>query len=441
MQYQKTVRKEISYSGIGVHTGNKTTITFKPASVNHGVKFLKKDSSDESPIEATIDNVIDVARGTTLGNEKSKIHTVEHVLAALMGFGIDNLLIEVDANEPPVGDGSSMPFVQMIQEAGIKEQEEPKRFFTPKEPIFFSEDNISLIVLPSDKMTISFTISYNTVGLDTQYISLPINEETFVREIAPSRTFCFYDEVEHLMESGLIKGGSLDNAVVIKDEAVLSKEGLRFKNEFVRHKVLDLMGDLYLLGRPILAHVIAIKSGHLANIKLTRLLKEKIRGNNPAEITNKSLEPHKYLLDTNEIMNILPHRYPFLMVDYIIEIEEDKKIVGLKNVSANEPFFAGHFPGHPIMPGVLVIEAMAQVGAIMLLKKSSNEGKIAYFMTVDNCKFRKPVLPGDQLRLEAEVMKIRSKTSRFKTRAYVGETLVAEAELMCSLVDREQNVR
>jgi len=435
MDKQRTIQREVSHAGIGVHTGNKARLTFKPAPANHGVKFVRTDTDPPVVIEALIENVSDVIRGTTISSNGVKIHTVEHVLAALMGFGIDNMIIELDANEPPVGDGSSRPFVAMLEEAGIEEQDAPKRWFEPKGPIHYCEDGVMVIVLPSNTLKISATICYERPGLDSQYCSLPINTETFVEQIASSRTFCFYHEVEHLMRNGLIKGGSLDTAVVIKDESVLSKEGLRFPNEFVRHKMLDLMGDLFLLGRPLRAHVVAIKSGHLSHIKLTRMLREK------ASMTESTGSPMPavthpetgQVFDIGQIMRILPHRYPFLLVDRIIEIEENERIVGLKNVTINEPFFIGHFPEQPVMPGVLIIEAMAQVGAILLLSMSGKQGNIAYFASVDKCRFRKPVQPGDQLRLEAKVIAVRSKIGKLQAAAYVGDDKVAEAEMMCSL--------
>lgn len=435
MLKQRTIREEVTYTGIGVHTGNRTSLTFKPAPADYGIKFSVSEGDKTELIDAHIDNVIGVQRGTTLGKNGVRIQTVEHVMAALMAFGIDNLLIEVNSPETPVGDGSSLPFVEMVQKAGIVELDSPKKIFKLKEPLHLSENGVSLIALPSENLKISYTISYNKVGLDSQYVQLNIDEKTFIEEIAPSRTYCFYNEVEHLMEAGLIKGGSLDNSVVIKDEAILSKEGLRYHNEFVRHKVLDLMGDIYLLGALIIAHIVAIKSGHGNNIRLTKLLRDKMK-----ESENKRKDaiskPHKTTFDINEIMECIPHRYPFLLVDRILKIENESKIVGLKNVTINEPFFQGHFPGHPVMPGVLLIEAMAQVGAILLLNESGNRGKLAYFMTADKCKFRKPVIPGDSLIIEAEALSIRTKTARFKGKCFVDSEVVCESELMCALVDK-----
>jgi len=437
MDRQRTIKKEVTRTGIGVHTGNRTSITFKPAPPGYGVRFAGKEFPNESPIEAVTENVVDILRGTTLGRNSIKIHTVEHVLAVLMGLGIDNLLVEVAGNEPPVGDGSALPFVEMIQSAGIGLQDAQKNVFKPKEPIYFSEDGVNLVVLPAEDLSISFTISYSEPGIDTQFLSLPITDETFIKEIAPSRTFCPYHEVEDLIVNGLIQGGSLDNAVVVNGEVILSKEGLRFEKEFVRHKILDLMGDLFLLGQPLRAHVVAIKSGHASNIKLTRLLREKAQAEAkrtpPRTVEGGEIES----LDLTQLMKILPHRYPFLLVDKIVEFVPDKRVVGIKNVTVNEPFFAGHFPGHPIMPGVLIVEAMAQVAGMIMLTKGENIGKVPYFMSINNVKFRKPVFPGDTLRLEAEVSRLRTTTCLLKTTAYVGSNLACQAELMCSLVDRD----
>lgn len=433
MENQKTIEKEAGLSGIALHTGNETTIVFKPAPPDTGIVFQRTDLPNRPKVHANIKNIADVVRGTNIKEGDVKIYTVEHLLAALLGFGIDNIIIELDASEPPVGDGSSLPFVETIRKAGIVVQDVSKRMCTLKEGLWVSENGSVAIAIPSDKLTISCTISFDHPEVGTQYTTLSINEEIFEKEIAPARTFCFYHEVEELMDQGLIKGGSLDNAVVVGDDAIFSKEQLRFKDEFVRHKILDLLGDIYLIGRPIKAHIIVIKPGHNINIKLVKRLYESIikKEERIQSFVPIGIDP---MLDINQIMNVLPHRYPFLLVDRIIEMT-DTKAIGIKNVSINEPYFNGHFPGKPLMPGVLIVEAMAQVGGILMLKKSENIGKLAYFMSMENVKFRKIVFPGDQLRLEVELVKARTKTGKIHGEAFVGNDLVAEADLMFSLVE------
>lgn len=451
MEYQKTISNEVSFSGIALHTGNDTTIVFKPAPPDTGINFVRKDLPGKPMIRAHIRNIADVVRGTNIKQGDAKVYTVEHLLAALLGFGIDNVIIEMDASEPPVGDGSALPFVEMIKKTGVTVQDVPKRPCVLKESFWVSDNGSFAIAIPSDKLTVSCTISFNHPEISSQYITLAIDEEMFEKGIAPARTFCFYNEVEKLMDQGLIKGGSLDNAVVVGNDAIFSKEQLRFKDEFVRHKILDLLGDMCLLGRPLRAHIIAIRPGHNINIKLAKKLYESIIKKD--EEMNPALSGHETILqsrkggvksfvpadadptlDINQIMKILPHRYPFLLVDRIIEMT-DNKAVGIKNVSINEPFFNGHFPGKPVMPGVLILEAMAQVGGILMLKKSENAGKLAYFMTMENVKFRKIVLPGDQLKLTVELTKARTKTGKFHAEAHVSGDLVAEADFMFSLID------
>jgi len=436
MEKQKTISKEITYTGIALHTGNETKITFKPAPANSGIKFVRVDVNGGSEIEAHVKNVADVVRGTNIKNNEAKIYTVEHLLATLIGFKIDNLIIELDSNEPPVGDGSASIFVEMIKKAGVRELDAPKKYCILKEPISVSENGAFVIAIPSNEFKVSCTISFDHPEVKTQYKTLTINEDVFKDELSPARTFCFYREVEELMDKGLIKGGSLDNAVVIGDDAIFSKEKLRFEDEFVRHKILDLLGDLCLVGFPIKAHIVAIKPGHNLNLKLADLIyKTNIKeGDSMKKKTEKSSTKKKTHLDITEIMKILPHRYPFLLIDSITELSENKAI-GIKNVTINEPFFEGHFPGRPIMPGVLIIEALAQVGGILMLTKSENAGKMALFMSINNAKFRKRVLPGDRLELKVELVKARKKTGVIHAEAYLGELLVTEADLMFSLVD------
>ncbi len=434
MENQKTIAKPVSHVGIALHTGNRACITFKPAPANHGVVFIRTDLPAAVSIKADVAHVVSTLRGTNLGVGDVRIHTVEHVLASLMGFGIDNLIIEMDANEPPVGDGSALPFVDMIKEAGIVEQNTVRDFYFFRDPVWFSDDAGTLIELPSSELRFSCTIDFNHALLKSQYLSLPITPEIFEKEIAPARTFCFYHEVEALQDKGLIKGGSLDNAVVIGDQAIFSKGDLRFPDEFVRHTMLDIMGDLSLLARPFKAHIVAIKSGHELNSKLARQLWPGIQKKSVAAGSETSTSGMESYLDINRIKQILPHRYPFLLVDRILETDGEKRIVGLKNLTANEEFFNGHFPSMPVMPGVLQLEAMAQTAGVLMLKKSENTGKMAYFMAMENVKFRKTVIPGDQLIMEIEVLKWRSKTGKVRAIAYVNGEVASEADLMFAFV-------
>lgn len=436
MEKQRTVAREASHTGIGLHTGNRSTICFKPADVNSGVKFVRVDLPGCPEIKATIEMVIAAPRRTTLSKGAVQIHTVEHILAALAGLGIDNLTIEVDANEVPEIDGSALPFVQLLKEAGILEQDACKNYFQLTQPVWISNGEAHLTAFPSDEMRVSFTIDYPTSALGVQYISNQINEQFFAEQIAAARTFCLEQEAETLRENGLGKGATLENTVVVGGKGVVNGS-LRFENEFVRHKVLDLMGDLFLLGRPLKAHLVAAKSGHGQNIELVRALKAMVGETSFASVPDGQggKEKVNVILDTVAIKNILPHRYPFLFVDKIIEMEEDKRIVGIKNVTINDQFFVGHFPERPVMPGVLIIEAMAQTAGVLMLKKKENMGKLAYLMSIDKVKLRRPIVPGDQLRLEVEVSKLRKRAGKVKTWALVEGQLVAEAELVFSLVE------
>lgn len=461
---QRTIKSKISYSGIGLHTGNKTTITFKPAPANHGITFIRTDLPNSPEVPANIDNVVDLNRGTTLGTGDVKVHTVEHVLSALAGLQLDNVIIELDNNEPPVGDGSVMPFVKVLMKAGVEEQNAPRNYLEIDTPLFYSEPDkgIDLVVLPSDDLRITFMVDYRNPALGTQYTSLVSLEKEFVKEFAPARTFCFLHEVEMLKGQGLIKGGSLENAIVIcdnnmkaeelrrlkklfnlKEEVFVGKTGilndipLRFPNEPVRHKALDLIGDLYLLGVPLKAHVLAARSGHAANVALVKKIKQEYEKKKITTRYQGEKKSGDYLLDIDAIMKIMPHRYPFLLVDRILDLEPNKKVIALKNVTINEPYFEGHFPGHPIMPGVLIIEAMAQAGGILLLNTVPDpENKLVYFMGIDGVRFRKPVKPGDQLRFEVEMVQFRRGTCKMKGQAFVGADLVTEAELMATIVDK-----
>lgn len=446
MEKQKTLKDPVSFSGIGLHTGSTTTITFKPAPANTGIKFIRIDQPNSGEIAADINNLIDVKRGTNIGLGSVKVHTVEHILSALAGLGIDNAYIEINANEPPVGDGSALPFIETLQKTSIVEQDVPRKYYELKEPVYYVHEDTSIIALPADDFKVSLTMVYNHPLIKSQHASFTITPEVFVKELAPARTFCFDFEIETLKKQGLAKGGSLVNAVVIGEKDI--HNALRFPDEFVRHKILDLIGDFYLLGQPLKAHIIAVKCGHPSNTAFVQKLRELKNKGVPKPVEPESqkavpskdrfagLDLGKPLMDNNEVQKVLPHRPPFLLVDKILAIEEDKKAIGVKNVTINEDFFRGHFPGHPVMPGVLLIEAMAQVAGVLLLKKSENAGKLAYFMTIDKVKFRQTVVPGDTIFFEAELLKVKSKTGVVTGKAYVNNTLTAEAEFMFMLVDR-----
>ncbi len=445
MEKQKTLKEPVSFSGIGLHTGSTTTITFKPAPVNTGIKFIRVDQPNSGEIAADIKNLIDVKRGTNIGLGNVKVHTVEHILSALSGLGIDNIYIEINANEPPVGDGSALPFIQTLQKTSMVEQDAPRKYYELKEPVYYVHEDTSIIALPAADFKVSLTMVYNHPLVKSQHASFTVTPETFIKELAPARTFCFDFEIETLKKQGLAKGGNLTNAVVIGEKDIHNE--LRFPDEFVRHKILDLIGDFYLLGQPLKAHIIAVKCGHPSNVAFVQKLRElKAKEASPTLKEPKGaaqkndryadLDLDKPLMDINEVQKVLPHRPPFLLVDKILKIEEDKKAIGLKNVTINEDFFRGHFPGHPVMPGVLLIESMAQVAGVLLLKKSENAGKLAYFMTIDKVKFRQTVVPGDTIFFEAELLKVKSKTGIVSGKAYINSKLVAEAEFMFTLVDR-----
>ena len=459
---QRTIKNEIQFSGIGLHTGNECTMTFKPALPNAGIRFVRADLPDKPLISADIDYVVDISRGTSLRCGEVEVRTVEHVLAAIAGLQIDNLLIELDNNEPPVGDGSAKPYVDKLIEAGIVSQDADKVYLVIDTPMVYSEGDrgVDLVVTPSDELRITFMIDYKNPALGTQYTSLVDLEREFVEEFAPARTFCFLSEIEQLKAEGLIKGGSLDNAIVIYDsdlgqvevdrirkalnlqqEAFVGSTGiindipLRFYNEPVRHKALDLLGDLLLIGVPFKGHILAARSGHKANVALARKMRELYHKKKIA--SRYSGNTSEAFLDITSILKIMPHRYPFLLIDRILDLEPGKRVVALKNVTINEPFFQGHFPGHPIMPGVLILEAMAQAGGVLLLHAIEKpETKVVYFMAIDNARFRKPVTPGDQLRFELEMNVFRRKACKMSGKAFVGDSVVASANFMAMVIDR-----
>ncbi len=433
---QHTLAGQATLEGTSLHTGEKVTLTLKPAPENHGFKFRRIDLPDQPFINADVDKVQTVERATTLAEGSVKVHTVEHVISALTGMGVDNALIEMDANEPPIGDGSSRPFVEMIKKVGLVPQNALRKVWEIREPIHLETGDGTIITIVPSK---TFRVSVTNVGPEgrfTQYFSTEINPTNYEKEICAARTFVYYEDVKPLLEKGLIKGGSLESAIVIRGNEIMSKEALRFDNEFARHKALDLIGDLMLAGVRISGHVIAVKPGHGPNTLMAAKLKSeyaKMRSMVPAAV---SIPDGESVLDINEVLKILPHRYPFLMVDRIVDFLGDNKCTGMKNVTINEPYFAGHFPGHPIMPGVLMLEAMAQVSSVLMLRKPENVGKIGYFMSADNVKWRRPVLPGDTIFIETEIIKIRGSIGQTRCRCLVNGDVVSEAELKFALMDR-----
>lgn len=440
MELQRTIKKEVGLEGVGLHTGEKVKIRLFPALPDSGINFIRTDLPNNPTVKASIANVMEPCRRlrrTSLGCGGIEIHTIEHLMSALCGLMIDNLKVEISGPEVPGLDGSALPFVELIQKAGIEEQQATRGSFQVKEPIWLEENDTVLAILPASEFRVSYMLSYDHPLLKSQYVSVVVTPETFETQVAPTRTFCLEVEAEELRKQGLGKGANWENTLVVGKDGVI-KNKLRFDDEFARHKMSDLIGDLYLLGTPIKGHVIAVKSGHSLNLRLLQRIRQQQERMRAGAIESKGPGIVGTPLDVNDIKKILPHRYPFLLVDRVIELEDDKRAVGIKNVTMNEFFFPGHFPNRPIMPGVLIMEALAQVAGIMMLNKRENLGKYAFFMSMDKVKFRKAVVPGDQLVLEAEVMKLRSKAVQVKAAATVDGKIVAEGELMFALVGGEE---
>jgi len=434
---QKTIKKEISFSGVGLHTGNEVNICLKPAGGNAGIRFIRIDLPGNPTIYTDINHIsadTEVPRCTTIGKGEALIHTVEHFMAALLGAGIDNLIVEIDGNELPAIDGCGLEYLRGIKEIGVIEQNAEREFIKIREPISVSYNGSSIFILPGNDFKISYILDYKHPFLQAQIYETTISQDSFENEIAPSRTFCLEEEAFDLQSRGLGQGATYDNTLVVGEKGVI-KNKTRFVNEFARHKVLDFIGDLYLLGKPIQGHVFAIKSGHALNIELLKKIAyQKKLYDKKVFIPDHSLGKNTEL-DIQQIMNILPHRYPFLLVDRVVQLEKGKKAVGIKNVTINENFFCGHFPTRPIMPGVLMVEALAQLGGIVVLSNEEHKGKLALFMAVDKVKFRKIVEPGEQLILEVEVIRDRARTALLQGKAKVGGSIVAEAEVMFSYTD------
>ena len=440
MGQQQTLSRPVSYAGVGLHSGNRVNMTMHPAPASSGIRFRRVDLEGKPEIEARVENVAETNRSTTLAKGNTRIHTVEHVLAALAGGGIDNAVIDLDANEPPIADGSSREFCRMIQSAGIIPQAETRDTYQVTTPIELKMGETEMAFFPGENFKITCT-SADKKGRFTQFYSVDVTPKNWESELSNARTFCFYEEIEYLIKNGLIRGGSLENAVVIRDDAVLTTEPLRYPEEFVRHKMLDIIGDLSLVGRPVAGHLIAVKPSHAANCELARRLVAQMREPvvaaqtfGPPPVGNGESPPSDTALDQDgamsvgEVMKLLPHRYPFLMVDRVTGIVGNR-LTAIKNVTINEPYFQGHFPAHPIMPGVLQLEAIAQAAGMMMIKRGEGGQALAYFMSAEDVKWRKPVVPGDVLVIEVELVKARGKIGRAKGVCKVRGEVVSEAEV------------
>ncbi len=434
-----TVAKSATLEGAGLHLGEQCRLTFSPAAPNSGIRFRRCDIDGAAAISATVGEVSASERRTQLGTGENTVHTVEHVLAAVSAIGIDDVLIEMSGPEPPILDGSAAPFFELLKATGLATQDGQPDYLVLSEPVRIIDGESVYEAYPSSNLELDVTIDFPHPRIGRQSRSFAVTSEIFETELSRARTFGFVHEVEWLRSRGLIKGASVENAVVLDDKDVVSGP-LRWEDEFVRHKAMDCVGDLALAGARVQARIVAVKPSHRGTVTLVRELArsgKRKSGNGSKPMTTKKEPVPGTVYGIEDIMRVLPHRYPFLLVDRILEIEEGKRIVGLKNVTINEPFFQGHFPGHPIMPGVLIVEAMAQVGGMLLMGNLEDpDTKVVYFMSLDNIKFRKPVKPGDQLIFEVQIIQIRGKVCRTKGVAKVDGEVVAEAEMAAMVRDR-----
>lgn len=437
MAKQRTIQNEFSLSGTGLHTGCQVNVAFKPAPENSGISFIRHDLPGKPVIKAnpsSINAQPAIGRCTIIGSGDNVVFTVEHLMSVLCGLGINNLTVEMNERELPGLDGSGIEFLNAFKRVGLKDQIQEAECFSVKEPIAVEKNGASIAVFPADEFKVSYTLNYDHPYLRSQFFSSAINAEIFEKNIAPSRTFCLEKEANLLKDGGLGKGANYQNTLVVGDNGVIQNK-VRFADEFARHKVLDFIGDLYLLGMPIKGHVFAVKSGHYLNQQLLKkIVKQKEWYERKGVASDFDLKEAREI-GIDEIMKILPHRYPFLLVDRVVEIEKGRKAVGIKNVTINDNFFQGHFPTRPIMPGVLMVEAMAQTAGVVVLTNEEHRGKVAFFMATDNVKFRKPVVPGDQLIMEVEVVKDRSKIAQIRAVSRVNGEVVAEADMVFSFID------
>jgi UDP-3-O-[3-hydroxymyristoyl] N-acetylglucosamine deacetylase / 3-hydroxyacyl-[acyl-carrier-protein] dehydratase len=422
---RRTLAGAAVVQGVGLHTGREATVRCVGAPAGQGIVFRRTDLAGSPSIPARVAGVQSTERRTAIGDGDAAVQTVEHLLAAAAALALDDLTVELDGPEPPIGDGSFAPFLDAMSEAGIAEGPGDPVVYRVMAPFTLVEGDSSYVVAPARTLRFTTTIEWPHPLIGRQTGAYDITPDEFARELARARTFGFLREAEALRARGLALGAALDSTLVLSDDGLVGGAALRWPDEFVRHKTADILGDLALVGGRIQAHVIATKPSHQGNIALARWL------------TRTAQRTGGVAMDIGRILDVIPHRYPFLLVDRILEVEGTKRIVGIKNVTINEPFFQGHFPGHPIMPGVLIIEAMAQVGGMLLLGTIEDpDQKVVYFMSLDNVKFRRPVLPGDQLRCELEMLQNRGRTCRMKGMAYVDGNVVCEAEMMARVVDR-----